>query len=606
MKNHLETDYNITKIPDLHLKNAIDNLTEAGVLSIINQKLDISQVKRNEIKKSLKETRDLENQIKDDILKSLHEKIPSISTQQCELILEKLSILLGTTFARYGTTSARILTEGMHKLTELKKQKGFQEIYQNTLLSIISEDLRDDLDKFFNEYFGNPDEKVSIYLFSRAQSYVYFKILNLDPDLQSFQKDAWAKKYIYLDTNTFMDLIFEDSTSHNTIETIIAETQNLGAQILITEKTAIEFESSIENSKRKYNNFRVNPKFTSTYKNAQKTSQFLSTYSHELLKNPKLTMETFYKRYQEFKSLMDSKYNIILEELDKDIDLEDEDALRLKTQILNFGIYKNSELVNHDAYNILRVHKLRDNKPDVTGHKTWLLTTDYGLPRAERGRYGQDFIYASVTPEIWLQMISPFVAPETTINNRSIAFTKLLSSNFKSHKIPLEDLSNLLSIFWNTEGIDQKHLEIIIGNDFIKEHLLEMRESLDKGEEISLAKFEPMMKKGLELIQEDFDKKIDDTSSEHKKEMGKMQTTIDELNQMIQKLSDDKTKTEGESIKIKSSFKYVILAIIGSIVVDIVFYLGLNSIPNFEIQYVIIPIIGLIGIESTIIFKLKP
>ncbi len=471
---------------------------------------------------------------------------------------------------------------------------------------VVSEDLRNDLDTFFNEYFGNPDEKVSAYLFSRAQSYVYFKILNLDPDLQSFQKDSWAKKYIYLDTNTFMDLIFEGSALHNTIETIITETQGLGAQILITEKTAMEFKISIENTKRKHNNFRVNPKFVSIYKNTQKTSQFLSTYLHELLKNSKLSMGTFYKRYQEFESLMDSKYNIILEELDKDIDLDDEDALRLKTQISKYGIHKIPELVNHDAYNILRVHKLRDSKPDVTGHKTWLLTADYSLLRSERDRYGPDFIYASVTPEIWLQMISPFVSPETTINDRSIAFTKLLSSNFKSHKIPLEDLSNLLSIFWNTDGIDQKHLEIIIGNDFIKEHLSEMRESLDKGEEISLVKFEPMMKKGLELIQEDFDKKIVDTSSEHKKEMGKMQTTIDELNQMVQKLSDDKTKTEGDSIKIKSSFKYVIFAIIGSIIVDIVLYLRLNSMPNIEIQYVITSIIILIGIESTIIFKLKP
>ncbi len=137
LKNHLEIDYQITKIPDLHLKNAIDNLTESGILSMINQKFDISQVKRNEIKKNLKEMSDLENQIKGDIFESLHEKISSISTQQCELILEKLSILLGTTFARYGTTSARILTEGMHKLTELKKQNGFQEIYQNTLLSSV-------------------------------------------------------------------------------------------------------------------------------------------------------------------------------------------------------------------------------------------------------------------------------------------------------------------------------------------------------------------------------------------------------------------------------------------------------------------------------------
>ncbi|MCH7561659.1 MAG: histone H1/H5 family protein [Thaumarchaeota archaeon] len=133
LKNHLQTEYNITKIPDLHLKNAINNLTGSGILSTINQKLNISQVKRNEIKKNLKESLELENQIRKDIFEALHKKIPTISTQQCDLILEKLSILLGTTFARYGNVSVRILTEGMNRITELKKQDGFQEIYQKAI-----------------------------------------------------------------------------------------------------------------------------------------------------------------------------------------------------------------------------------------------------------------------------------------------------------------------------------------------------------------------------------------------------------------------------------------------------------------------------------------
>lgn len=606
LKKFMGIDYGIKNIPDLHLQEAISNLTENNLLTIINEKLNLSQVKRNEIKKNLKEMHVLENKVKEDIIRSLQERIPSMSSEQCNLILENLSILLGTTFAKYGNTSARILTEGMNSITKLKNQDGFQELYAKKILSIVKKDIQKELDDFFNDYFGNPTEEVSKFLFSRAQSYVYFEILNLDPDLKSLGKKSWEQKKIYLDTNALMDLIFEGSILHNTIETLITETQNLGAIIVITEKTANEFKASIENSKEKHGSFRINPKFTSLYENAQRPSQFLSTYSQELLKNPKLTMGAFFKRYQEFESIMESKYGITVEETDKEIDLESEEALRLKTQISVHAMYKPPELVNHDAYVILCVHKLRGNKPDLTGHKSWLLTTDHSLARAERDRYGRDFIYASVTPEIWLEIISPFVSPEVTINNRSRAFTKLLSTNFKSHKIPLNNLSTLLSAFWNTEGIDQKHLEIIIGNDFMKEQLSKIQESVEKGENISLEKLEPMLKKGLELIQDDFDKKLHSIKEEHGQEMNTMQKTIDELKDIVNDLDIKNTQAEDKIILTKSSYKFVIFAIIGSAIIDIALYLGLNTIPNIEIQYTIIPVLALLGIEVTVIFKIKP
>lgn len=87
-------------------------------------------------------------------------------------IIENLSYLLGTTFAMYGSTSARILTEGLNRMSELKNQDGFQSHYERLILSTVPKDVRKDLDEFFNEYFGNPTEEVAKFLFSKAQSYV--------------------------------------------------------------------------------------------------------------------------------------------------------------------------------------------------------------------------------------------------------------------------------------------------------------------------------------------------------------------------------------------------------------------------------------------------
>ena len=174
LKKKIEEGFGINKIPDLHLKDAISNLAEKEDLSEITSKLTLSQVKYDEIKKNIKEICDLEDRIQNNIFESLHKKIPSISDQQCKQIIENLSHFFGTIFARYGSTSARILTEGINKMSELKDQDGFQSLYEKLILNIVSKDVRNDLDEFFNEYFGNPRGRRSkIFVFKSAKLCVF-------------------------------------------------------------------------------------------------------------------------------------------------------------------------------------------------------------------------------------------------------------------------------------------------------------------------------------------------------------------------------------------------------------------------------------------------
>ena len=318
-------------------------------------------------------------------------------------------------------------------------------------------------------------------------------------------------------------------------------------------------------------------------------------------------MDTFLKRYQEFESVMESKYNMVLEEVDDEIDLDSEDAQLLKTQLLNRAQYKRPELLEHDAYMILRVRKLRDTKPDLTGHKAWMLTTDHSLALAERDMYGKDYAHASVLPEIWLEIISPFVSPQITINDRSYAFTKLFSTNFSSHKISLNSLSTLLSAFWNTEGIDEKHLEMIIGNDFIKEQLSQIQKSIDEGEDPPLEKIKPMLQEGLKLIQKDFDQKLHKAASDHKQELNSMQNTIDDLKTSVANLTTEKIQTEEKIETTKLRYRFVLLAIIGSVVIDVALYIWLTTIPDLSVEYTLIPVLILLSIEVSIVIKIiKP
>jgi len=597
----IESHYNIKKIPTLHLDSAIEKLMENGNIDKINQRLSLTQKKRNEIKKQNKKTDELENNLKSTITSRLKEGIPKIKDNEIELILSNLAIVLGTTFANYGSVAAKVIIEGLDGMTEIRKRPAFQEIYTRKILNVIPKPFHNDLDKIFNDLFYNPTEDFSEYLFSMAQSYVFLEILNLDPELKKIQKMSWSKKYIYLDTNTLLSLLFEWSAQHASIYTLIKQTQELGTQLLITQKTAEEYEKVIENSKEKHRGFKIRTKFGNLYGHAKMDNQFFSTYAVALQKTPGLSIDTFAKKYEEYEKLLETQYSMEIEPIDKTIDLEDETASRLKVHLSSQAIHKFPEVIEHDAYNILRVHKLRREGSDETGPKAWLLTTDYSLPRTERDMYGKKAIFASVTPEIWLQIISPFLSPTLAITDRSIAFSKMLSSNFKSHKMNIDDFANLLTVFMDDTLFTTDQVRIIMGSDYIQEKMHGMKERFEKGEQITLEQFEPIMRKAIKEVKDDNEQKIAVSDEINKKKFENMSQEITALENTVSGLTVDEQKTKKITQADIKKWKFILVYVTCAAVIDALLGYGLSLIPNF-IFGAIVTIVGVLGIEAGLIF----
>ncbi|HEX5358721.1 MAG TPA: hypothetical protein VFW99_02270, partial [Candidatus Nitrosotalea sp.] len=357
----IEKDYHMIKIPTQHLDSAIMKLMSDGSVIRANNRLSLTSVKRNEIKKQNKYSEDIESRLKETITRVLKENISSITQNHIDLIVANLSLVLGTTFANYGSVAAKAIAEGTNGILELKKRPAFQEVYETKILNILPKHYHKELDIVFNQLFSNPPEDFSEYLYSMAQSYVYLEILNLDPELKKMQNVSWAQKIIYLDTNTLLSLIFERSTLHASIYTLIRQTRELGAQIFITEYTAREYERVLQDQKEKYRRFKMRTKFADTYNESNSDNQFFSTYVDQIIKNPRLTIDQFSKKYEEYDKLIKNQYQIDIEPIDKSIDLESEDASKLKVHIVHQRIHKYPEVVNHDAYNILRVHSIRAN-----------------------------------------------------------------------------------------------------------------------------------------------------------------------------------------------------------------------------------------------------
>jgi len=618
LKKYLQKDYPLKNLPELHINSAIEHLVGEGSIALVNEKLSLSQPIKNKIKKETKESEEEQEKILAYIENTLREKIPLIKDHQISLITNNLHLILAESFANNGTTTAKILTQSGDSMSELKSLSGFEDNYCTKILNVVSKEHHNKLDEVFHELFSNPSEEFSKYLFSMSQGYVYLGVLNIDPQFQKIQKLSWSKKNIYLDTNALLHLLFPSSVMHETIHTLVKLTQELGANVMITEKTAAEYEQFLENSKDKYGSIRFRPKYASAYDDARAENPFLSTYVNALKKDSKLTLNIFSKAFEEYDKLIEAQYNMSIEDIDKTIDLESEETSRLKVHLTIHGPWKSNAVVTHDAYNILLVRKLRESGSDETGPVAWLLTTDNSLGRSERDTFGKELPYASVTPDIWLQIISPFVSPTLTIKERSIAFSKLLSSRFKSHKMDLEDFNVFLTMFMDDSKFNVEHMKIIMGNDFVKEKVHELTEEISQGKEITFEQFEPIMRKGLAAVEDDYNQKFADSAQEHSSEINKVHREIDELKEEIDTLKEEKTaveKTAGELkskkeiaeveiIKTKSSLKYIVFTLIISAIVDIALVYFLSNLPNFPIYYVILAIIAVMGLEAKIIFEI--
>lgn len=594
ISSQIRTDYELGNIPPIHFNKALEGLVSSECLSLVNGRFALSQSVKNKVKKDQKNADDLETYVKNELTKSIRNEILAITDEKIFAILEGFSVLIGTTFAEYGSIAARSFTEGGEYFVDLKNKTKFKEIYQNSLLSHLSKDHQNTLDKIFNEFFLHPTEQISAYLFSTAQSFVYLEILNLDPNLQRLQNIAWSKKNIYLDTNVLLHLLLEGSSLHDTIQTLIEETKQLGAHIIITEKTASEYEKVIERSKKECASFRYRPKYQVIFDEAKKDNQFLASYFQELKKNPRLTVDIFAKKYEEYRILLQN-YSISIEESQKSIDLDGDDATRLRVHIVNNALWKNHQVAQHDTYNILRVHELRKSGGDEVGPKAWLLTTDHTLQRAEFDTFGKKIIPANVIPDVWFDIISPFVSPTLAIKDRNIAFTKLLGSNFKSHKMEIDDVAVLLSM-WNDKMFTVEQVKLIVGNDYIREKFHEIRENLPEGTSVDLEKFRPILENGLKLIQDDFDKKLSIKETHNQKQLQEMQKNVADLQKIVSVLTKEKTNAQRYSKRIEQKLSIVVTILLSSAILNTLTGLGLNWI-QFPLSWNAMILAIMFGIE---------
>lgn len=611
---YIENDYGITGMPDSIIPKSIARLKKKKSIQITNENIELESKTIDEIKNNNLDFVELIKNIKNDLETEITDKL-NISTMQSQEITEEFFKLLGKVFSTGGRTASKIIMNSRDN-SELLDNNDFKNNYQKLILSKIKSEQHEILNEIFKDFFSNNTKEYNKFFFTLIQSYALLEVFNIDPTLKQIQENALKQKKIYLDTNILIPLLFEASEIHEIVKSALQITEQLGAQLLITNATKMEFERWIESCRISYISFRNIPeKFIEAFKKNNTNAPFFNTYRKRALENFRLSINEFCKYYENYLVIIKDKFNIELESEKLDSLTEDENYDDLLNYILRITPEKGKHVASHDALNILNVKQKRtETNVDELGQPSWFLTTDTSLKKIEKKIFPDDEFRASIRINIWLQVISPVVSPKLRENNDgSKAFAKLLSMNFNSSNVVSdEDILNILSAFIEDNEITVDSLKVIVGNTHIRESFRKIRQShreqnteeQEKWEKIGISQISNTLHAEHKAETTDLNKVIKNFSTElehQKQEMKEHKKVIQTQTGILKQQSVDLKKLQKEKNEADWSKKFIkklgiaiaigVIIIIAIIIVTDYFNLILDNGS----------LLGIISIEATVL-----
>ena len=604
--DHIETDYNLTNLPFIHIEPAISRLKSKKWV-VGKECLALTSDKTIEIKQHNQIFIEDMKIVLEDLEEKIKKRIPDLSIPLVKDTVKNFYKLLGKTFTTYGKVAAKLIIDQQGTINSLKNYKGFREDYNELVLNLIPEHLQDSIDEIFNEFFFDPTEKQSKFFYNLAQSHTLLEILNVDPTLQKIQKNALNKTKMFLDTNVIIYLLFEKSRQYDSIYAVIERSKQLGATFYINTITKKEFERWLENNKCGAETIRKIPqKLTDALSNKKIDAPLLTAYADSLKQNPRQSIDQFCLQFEDVSKVLKNKFGVELDEEDIDVYQSSKSYVKLESSIQNITRFKGPNVVKHDALCILKIKEYRkDNLSNEFGPKAWFLTTDSSLWRAERNAFPSNEIRASITSAAWLPIISPLISPELKTSNTIVGFSKLLSMNFGTGSIiSQEDILNITSAFIDDKYLTVEDLSELIGDKRVRDSLRNLHNAHDKNDRIEEERW---TKIGLEAVTKRLKGKHERETDGYKKSIKQFTKRLDSQDGKLQQQSDQ-IQSQSKEIRALNKEKHekkwqqqfliglcIAIAVVVAIPV-VLFYTNIVTITGDVLAVVGIEICGLSGI----------
>ena len=602
--DHIETDYNLTKLPPIHIEPAISRLASKKWI-VGKERLSLTSDKIIEIKQHNQIfIEDMEIVLKD-LEEKIRKRIPDLPIPLVKATVKNFYKLLGKTFTTYGKVAAKLIIDQQGTIDSLKNYTGFREDYNELVLNLIPEHLQDSIDEIFNEFFFDPTEKQSKFFYNLAQSHTLLEILNVDPTLQKIQKNALNKTKMFLDTNVIIYLLFEKSRQYDSIHAVIKHSKQLGATFYINTITKKEFERWLKNNKQGAEIIRKIPqKLSDALFNKKIDAPLLIAYMDSLKQNPRQSIDQFCLQFEDVSKVLKNKFGIELDEEDINVYQSNKSYVKLESSIQNITKFKSPNVVKHDTLCILKIKEYRkDNPSNEFGPKAWFLTTDSSLWRVELKVFPYNEIRASITSTAWLPIISPLISPELKTPDTIVGFSKLLSMNFGAGSIiGHEDILNITSAFIDDKDLTVKDLSELIGDKHVRDSLRRLHNAHNKNDRVEEERW---TKIGLEAVTKRLKGKHERETDGYKKSIKQFTKRLDSQGAILQQQSDQiqsqsneirALNKEKQAKKWRQQFLIRLCIAIASVVVIpvVLFYTSIVTITGDILTVVSIEIVGLL------------
>jgi len=474
----IEKDLQVSKFPDILIPSAIERLKEKRFVESIHSKgEDLYYLSQDKIH-AFGVMEDLYSKTGTRIKEKLAKKISQFKGSPIDLGAEN------SAFAAFQKMLGRVLSVlGEECCYALVSSRGrdLSSLKSVNLISAIDEALserkedeqRQAEQKAFQEYLSGPDEDLSDYIFSLAQSYFIINVLHLDPECSLCTKESLRQKKVFIDTNVILHALIGVRSRNKAADYALKLTSELGINIIFSKRTKQEFDNLIQDAKQ---NLGKNPSIPKTrFKKVCSDLEdgFLKDYLLKKQKQPTLTFTSYTERLDELATILKNRYSVTYDDNDYADIVNSPDLPRLKQIVAEEGakffLNKSGAVAEHDAYHILLIQELRkEDSGDILGPKYWFLTHDRSLFHVERS-FGKYEAFSSIFLDSWVQLISPLLAPEQTKIAKD-AYTNLFAS-----RLPLlsktidEDAFLAFQGAWvDDEDLEPQDVARIIGNRQIK------------------------------------------------------------------------------------------------------------------------------------------
>ena len=471
------------------------------------------------------------------ILTTIENDYGQISSAASDQVIDCVFKFLASVFDNLSIDFARLISEKPEEVKDVTELLEINGILTKSFETIEDGMLMRDSIQAVKKTLVEYDEKTALFLYSLAQSYVLLKILNIDPECQTLQKQMiLSDMVLYLDSNIAINLLCVRATPrvHRVCVRLVKLMNALGIRCLFSIRTFKEIDKHLELADKEYQNMGDIPQYRRDRMLRYVSDEILKEYWMTLRKIRGLKWTAFIGRMRNFSTILKRRYAIGIDKKAYPEVYADPKFGELSKLIQESNSDKPPALIEHDCFHLLLINHLRSEMSNEgILPKRWFLTRDKTLSLVEKIRIVTEKKRpASAHTDVWLQMILPLLSPKIATKQASEIFATCFSSDLMPSfpRINPNLLAKLVGPCLDHTDLDVHEIMRIVGDTYLREHfeemgekklgtyltgkLLEIRETKHRKEILKSDEEKKILRQKVVKLEEETAKLVEDRTSE--------------------------------------------------------------------------------------------